>query len=71
MQRGYDEANTLLLPPRAAGERLPSELVDAYEGERRLVFGVFCIIDTLCYRAAAAGGGGGRGRTSRVGERGL
>lgn len=29
--KGYDEYNTLLLPPRGAGERLPIEFYDFYE----------------------------------------
>lgn len=29
--RGYDEFNTILLPPRTAGEKLPLELYDYYE----------------------------------------
>ena len=29
--QGYDENNTLLLPPRAPGERLPTELLDYYK----------------------------------------
>ena len=29
--RGYDEFNTILLPPRYPGEKLPNELYDYYE----------------------------------------
>ncbi len=29
--KGYDEFNTILLPPRAPGDKLPSEIVDYYE----------------------------------------
>jgi hydrocephalus-inducing protein len=35
LMKGYDEYNTILLPPRAAGEKLPLELQDYYEGEWR------------------------------------
>ncbi|CAH1779299.1 unnamed protein product [Owenia fusiformis] len=31
LMRGFDEYNTVLLPPRATGDKLPSELVDYYE----------------------------------------
>ena len=31
--RGYDEYNTLLLPPRPVNEKLPTELVEFYDGE--------------------------------------
>lgn len=31
--KGYDEYNTILLPPRAPGDRLPQELLDYYDGE--------------------------------------
>jgi hypothetical protein len=30
---GYDEYNTIILPPRGANEKLPPELYDFYEGE--------------------------------------
>ncbi len=30
--RGYDESNTILLPPRSVSEKLPIELYDFYEG---------------------------------------
>lgn len=33
LMKGYDEYNTVLLPPRASGEKLPSELLEYYEGE--------------------------------------
>ena len=29
--RGYDEYNTILLPPRGAGEKIPQELQDYYD----------------------------------------
>jgi hydrocephalus-inducing protein len=29
--KGYDEYNTVLLPPRAAGEKLPNEFYEYYE----------------------------------------
>ncbi|XP_034542457.1 hydrocephalus-inducing protein homolog isoform X2 [Notolabrus celidotus] len=32
LMHGYDENNTLLLPPRAPGESLPIELLDFYKG---------------------------------------
>lgn len=31
MVEGYDEENKLLLPPRAAGESLPEELLEYYK----------------------------------------
>ena len=33
MLRGYDEFDTILLPPRNAGERLPNEIIEYYEGK--------------------------------------
>lgn len=30
--KGYDEYNTILLPPRNPGDRLPNELLDYFEG---------------------------------------
>jgi len=30
--KGYDEYNTILLPPRNPGDRLPTELLDYFEG---------------------------------------
>ena len=33
--RGYDEFNTILLPPRSPGEELPKELFDAYNEMRQ------------------------------------
>lgn len=30
--KGYDEYNTILLPPRGTGEKLPPELMVYYEG---------------------------------------
>ena len=32
LMKGYDEYNTILLPPRPPGEKLPQELLDYYEG---------------------------------------
>ncbi|XP_056381388.1 hydrocephalus-inducing protein homolog isoform X2 [Hyla sarda] len=34
--KGYDAQNTLLLPPRSPGEKLPSEILDYYEEKRQL-----------------------------------
>ncbi|KAM3920677.1 hydrocephalus-inducing protein homolog [Leptodactylus fuscus] len=36
MLKGYDAENTLLLPPRSPGEKLPPEILDYYEEKRRL-----------------------------------
>ncbi|XP_069822484.1 hydrocephalus-inducing protein homolog isoform X3 [Dendropsophus ebraccatus] len=36
MLKGYDAQNTLLLPPRSPGEKLPSEILDYSEEKRRL-----------------------------------
>ena len=33
--KGYDEYNTILLPPRPAGSDLPKELIEAYNEMRR------------------------------------
>ena len=33
LMKGYDEYNTILLPPRVSGEKLPTELMEYYEGE--------------------------------------
>lgn len=33
VMRGYDENNTILLPTRNTGEKLPIELIDFYEGK--------------------------------------
>jgi len=30
--KGYDEFNTILLPPRQPADKLPQELLDYYEG---------------------------------------
>jgi len=32
MMKGYDEFNTILLPPRQPADKLPQELLDYYEG---------------------------------------
>ena len=32
LMKGYDEFNTILLPPRLPGEKLPPELLEYYEG---------------------------------------
>lgn len=32
LMKGYDEYNTILLPPRNPGDRLPNELLDYFEG---------------------------------------
>ena len=32
LMRGYDEYNTLLLPPRGVNDKLPHELLDFYDG---------------------------------------
>ena len=31
--KGYDEYNTILLPPRGVHDKLPHELIDFYEGK--------------------------------------
>ncbi|KAM4614098.1 hydrocephalus-inducing protein homolog [Discoglossus pictus] len=36
MLKGYDEQNSLLLPPRLPGEKLPTEIVEYYEEQKRL-----------------------------------
>lgn len=33
--KGYDEYNTILLPPRAHGEKLPPELLEYYDEQLR------------------------------------
>ena len=33
--RGYDEYNTILLPPRKPGDKLPQEVTDAYNEQQR------------------------------------
>ena len=33
--KGYDEFNTILLPPRQSGEKLPQELLDYYEEQMK------------------------------------
>ncbi|XP_039769505.1 hydrocephalus-inducing protein homolog isoform X2 [Ornithorhynchus anatinus] len=35
--KGYDSYNTLLLPPRRPGERLPPEVLEYYEEQKRLL----------------------------------
>nr|XP_006823299.1 PREDICTED: hydrocephalus-inducing protein homolog [Saccoglossus kowalevskii] len=35
MMKGYDDNNTILLPPRPAGHKLPSELVDFYAEQQK------------------------------------
>ncbi|XP_029646623.2 hydrocephalus-inducing protein-like [Octopus sinensis] len=35
LMRGYDDYKTLLLPPRAAGEKLPQELLDFYKARKK------------------------------------
>ncbi|KXJ27389.1 Hydrocephalus-inducing protein [Exaiptasia diaphana] len=32
--KGYDEYNTILLPPRQPGEKLPSEVVESYQQQQ-------------------------------------
>ena len=32
VMKGFDEFNTILLPPRQPAEKLPQELLDYYEG---------------------------------------
>ena len=34
--KGYDEYNTILLPPRGVTDKLPVELLDFYEGEFKI-----------------------------------
>ncbi|KAM4722980.1 hydrocephalus-inducing protein homolog [Rhinophrynus dorsalis] len=36
MLKGYDFQNTLLLPPRLPGEKLPSDILEYYEEQKRL-----------------------------------
>lgn len=36
MLKGYDAQNTLLLPPRSPGEKLPLKILEYYEEKRRL-----------------------------------
>ena len=33
--KGYDEHGTILLPPRDPGNKLPSEILDHYEEQRK------------------------------------
>ncbi len=33
--KGYDEFNTILLPPRTTGEKLPAELTEYYEEQMK------------------------------------
>lgn len=33
--KGYDEYNTILLPPRQPGDKLPQEITDAYNEQQR------------------------------------
>lgn len=33
--KGYDEYNTILLPPRQPGEKLPLEVIDSYSEQQR------------------------------------
>lgn len=33
--KGYDEYNTILLPPRQPGEKLPQEVVDSFSEQQR------------------------------------
>ena len=33
--KGYDEYNTILLPPRKPGDKLPQEVTDAYNEQQR------------------------------------
>jgi hydrocephalus-inducing protein len=35
LMKGYDEFNTILLPPRTSGEKLPQELLDYYEEQMK------------------------------------
>lgn len=35
LMKGYDEYNTILLPPRAHGEKLPPELLEYYDEQLR------------------------------------
>ena len=35
LMKGYDEYNTILLPPRPTGDKLPPELMDYYEEQIR------------------------------------
>ena len=38
LMKGYDEFNTILLPPRTAGDKLPPELIEYYEGTKVTVY---------------------------------
>ena len=45
--KGYDEYNTILLPPRNPGDRLPHELLDYFEGNYLTimpVLGISCML---------------------------
>jgi len=33
--KGYDEYNTILLPPRLPGDKLPQEVIDAFNEQQR------------------------------------
>ena len=33
--KGYDEYNTILLPPRQPGDKLPQEVIDAFNEQQR------------------------------------
>lgn len=35
IMKGYDEYNTILLPPRQPGEKLPQEVIDAFNEQQR------------------------------------
>ena len=35
IMRGYDEYNSILLPPRLAGEKLPHELYEFYDEQTK------------------------------------
>lgn len=36
MLKGYDSHNTLLLPPRIPGEKLPPEVLEYYKEQKRI-----------------------------------
>ena len=53
LMRGYDEYNTILLPPRNPGEKLPSELLDFYDGVFiSLLFYIYSVVKYTCSKCA-------------------
>ena len=77
--KGYDEYNTILLPPRQPGDKLPQEITDAYneqqrkkeaeEKERAVEEGVEGVPPIIATQLASASGEREGGRSgSDVGE---